>query len=311
MKWTTKAFIQRTLAHLPGSQPLYYLGQRHFGSLSQVYIERKVRQGLNLLTTLYEAGGTIEGRHTVEFGSGWVPVVPLLFWLYGQETCHSYDVTRLLRPSLVVMAARQLVEMAADPKSALSQWSLASIRPERQQQLAKAGQQGATGQQILVDCGFIYHAPTDTAATGLAAESVDIVFSNTVLEHVPPDQIRRLIEEARRILRPGGCMLHQIDPSDHFSHGDPSISAVNFLQFSQKEFDGYNTIFLYQNRLRAPDYRRLLLEHCFEIVCWQTQLNEKALGYLSGSTLKVHPAFADFTAEELCITAIRLVARVA
>lgn len=47
----------------------------------------------------------------------------------------------------------------------------------------------------------------------LSDESVDIIYSNAVLEHVYVP--RRLLEECQRVLRVGGEMMHQIDYRDH------------------------------------------------------------------------------------------------
>jgi hypothetical protein len=32
-------------------------------------------------------------------------------------------------------------------------------------------------------------------------------------------------------------LVHNIDFTDHFSHSDPSISSVNFLQFSESQWN--------------------------------------------------------------------------
>ncbi|MCI0394003.1 MAG: methyltransferase domain-containing protein [Chloroflexi bacterium] len=308
MKWTTKALIQRTLAQLPAGQQVYYLGQRLGGGLRGFTVDGKVRQGLALMGAFQEAGETIAGRATVELGTGWAPVVPLLFWLYGQERCETFDVSRLLRHSLVVKSARQLAAMTGDSNSLLAQWPGGAVQPERQRVLSDLVARKASGPEILQTCQVKYHAPGDTAATGLPAASTDVVYSNTVLEHVPLRELQRLFDEAGRILRPGGYMLHQIDPSDHFSHGDPSIPVLNFLQFSQNEFECYNSTLFYQNRLRAPFYYQLVQEHGFEIVYWTTDLNQKALAQLT--SLAIDRAFAHFSPEELSGTGIRLVARV-
>jgi SAM-dependent methyltransferase len=307
MNWKTKAAIQRALAKLPANRYVYYLGQRLAGGLHGYRADRKVQQGLNLLAALAQSGETISGKQTVELGTGWVPVLPLLFWLYGQEHCASYDVTRLLRYSLVEAAAKQLVAMISDEQSSLGRQREIDWIASRATRLADLVQRKATGKEILQVCQIDYQAPADTARTALADESTDIVFSNTVLEHVPRDEISRIFREAYRILRPGGYMLHQVDPSDHFAHGDRSISAVNFLQFSQTEFSKYNTAFLYQNRLRAPTYRQLVPAAHFEVVCWESDLNEKALSHIS--RLSIHGEFAGFSAEELCTTGIRMVAK--
>src|SRR5215475_3381548 len=115
MKWTTKAFIQRTLNRSPGGATIYSLGQRYAGGLRHYRIDARVDEGLRLLQALAHAGYTLHDRVAAELGSGWAPVVPMLFWLHGMQVCHTHDVRALLKKSLVVESARQLIALFEDP----------------------------------------------------------------------------------------------------------------------------------------------------------------------------------------------------
>lgn len=65
---------------------------------------------------------------------------------------------------------------------------------------------------------------TDTSE--IPAQSVDLILSHSVLEHVSePDA---LFTELRRLLKPGGAMLHIVDYRDHFFK-----YPYHFLQFSR------------------------------------------------------------------------------
>jgi hypothetical protein len=306
VKWTTKAFIQRTLERLPGGARLYGLGQRYAGGLRHYRIDAKVDQGLRMLQALTEAGHTLHDRVAVEIGSGWAPVMPMLFWLHGLKSCHSHDVTVLFKKSLVVESARQFVTLYEDPIDRRTA-ALINLDADRLASLRVLMGRQADADDILRLCHIAYHAPADTAATSHADGSMDLFFSNTVLEHVPLLEIRRLFKEAFRLLRPNGLMLHLIDLSDHFAHADHSISALNFLTFSEEEFAKYNTRFCYQNRLRVASYRQLIEDAGFEVIHWEVYVNESLLQQLPN--LKIHRDFADLPPEELCSTSICVVAR--
>jgi hypothetical protein len=306
MKWTTKAFIQRTLERLPRGATIYSLGQRYAGGLRHYRIDAKVDQGLRMLRALTKAGHTLHDRIAVEIGSGWVPVMPMLFWLHGLKSCHTHDVTALLKTSLVVESARQFVTLYEKPAAGRADAPI-NLYADRLASLRALMGRQADADDILRLCHIAYHAPVDTAATSHTDGSMDLLFSSTVLEHVPLLEIRRLFKEAFRLLQSDGLMLHLIDPSDHFGHSDRSISTLNFLTFSEEEFAKYNTRFCYQNRLRVASYRQLIEDAGFEVIHWDVYVNESLLQQLPN--LKIHHDFADFSPEELCSTSVCVVAR--
>ena len=306
MKWTTKALIQRVLSSTPAGERIYYLGQKYAGGFRNFTIEDRVQQGVSLLKCLFEVGEDIEGRRTVEIGTGWTPIIPLLFWACGQWECDTYDITRLLKLSLVIETARQFAALAEREDVHLDTGRRAEFE-SRVRSLHQSACDQADGYAILRNCNIRYHAPADASSTNLPDASVDLVYSNNVLEHVPREAVHRLFAEAYRILRPGGYMLHLIDPSDHFSHSDPSISAINFLQFSEEAFSKYNSRFIFQNRLRASTWYQIVQDHNFQISYWRTSIDEKAVQQLP--SLKLDRAFSSMSAEDICSTAVWVVAK--
>lgn len=306
MKWTTKARIQRILSTMPMGSRAYYFGQRRFGNFRRFSVSAKVRQAVSCLAHLDSLGEDIQGWHTVEIGTGWTPIIPLVFWLNGQRECDTYDIAPLMKRELFFETVRQLVE---DPRAVCPQPAWAGKRAEVADRLRRLVNETALSRSVasaLHGCAIRYHGEQDASTTALPSGSIDMVFSNVVLEHLPVADVHRLFEEAHRVLRPGGYMAHLIDPSDHFSHGDASISPVNFLRFSSEAFDRYNTRFLYQNRLRAPAWRQLVEEHGFLVRVWDCVVSEPALRALPA--LPIDRAFAGLTPTDLCTTAIWVVA---
>lgn len=53
----------------------------------------------------------------------------------------------------------------------------------------------------------IRYMHADMEATGLPAESFDLVTASFVIHECPPWAIQGLIREARRLLRPGGVLM--------------------------------------------------------------------------------------------------------
>jgi SAM-dependent methyltransferase len=307
MRWTTKARIQRLLSSVPLGPQLYYLAQKRMGGFRHFTIDSKVAQGSGLLECLADLHEPLTHWSAVEIGTGWAPILPMLFWLNGQEQCDTYDNQQLLKDSLVVESARQFVALYRSVPGLSPDENQRAQFHERLNVLENLVADGASSSQIMGACKIRYHAPVDAASTGLASESVDVVYSNTTLEHAREDEISALLRESYRIIRPGGYMLHLIDLSDHFAHSDQQISAINFLQFSESEFSQYNSRFLYQNRLREPRWRQIIQDQNFEIICWRPHVDSRALTQLS--TMQLDPAFAGLSPEELCVSSIHVIAQ--
>jgi len=71
--------------------------------------------------------------------------------------------------------------------------------------------------------------------------------------------------------------IHFIDLSDHFKHQDKSITSINFLRYSDEEWDKIaGNEFVYCNRLRASDYLVLFKEAGFDICRHEIQEDEEA-----------------------------------
>ncbi|MFM6005613.1 MAG: methyltransferase domain-containing protein, partial [Sphaerospermopsis kisseleviana] len=92
-------------------------------------------------------------------------------------------------------------------------------------------------QDLLQFINVDYIAPGDASELSIPSNSIDFHTSYTVFEHIPPDIIKAIIKEGKRVLKSNGLFVHKIDYSDHFSHSDKSISAINFLQFSDSEWN--------------------------------------------------------------------------
>ena len=70
---------------------------------------------------------------------------------------------------------------------------------------------------------------------------MDCITSTYTLEHIPADDIRRILVECNRILKPGGLILSLIDYQDHYSWLDLRISRYNFLRYSERQWRWFNS----------------------------------------------------------------------
>ena len=108
-----------------------------------------------------------------------------------------------------------------------------------------------------------YIAPYKTQNLIEEKKVFDLCVSTTTLEHFSIKDLRTLFKDLSIVLKKGGYISAIIDYSDHYSHTDRNISELNFLKYSEKQWQNYNNTYLYQNRLRHDDYVKLLNEYKF------------------------------------------------
>jgi SAM-dependent methyltransferase len=219
-----------------------------------------VTQGLRQVALVRDSGGEIDGRTVLVFGTMLRPALPLLFALAGARRVLMLDRGHALDRDALVDTAERLAEHAAQIAPVVG----ASPEVVRAALAPPAGESFAG---LLERFHLDYRPKADPEHLDVPDGSVDVIASRAALEHMPPQAVARALAESRRVLAPDGRVCHVIDNSDHWSHGDPDISAVNFLRYPDW---AWPLIVLppgdYQNRLRHVDYVRMLRHAGFAIL---------------------------------------------
>lgn len=306
MHWRIKGSVQKILGVLPGGDHLHYVLQRRFGGLRQ--FEREVAIKIDdwqiMVTRLREAGFEIPGRRLFEIGTGWYPTFPFACYLAGAARVTTVDLTRHIRSELVVACADRLGSALAQIASA-AQVDEGRVR-ERHARLVAALDR-SMDLAAATDGVVVYAAPADATRTDLAGDSVDCIFSNSVLEHVPPAAIEGMYREGMRILAPGGIMFHSVNCGDHYAYVDRSIHQLHYLRYSDAQWRLWDNAFLYQNRMRAHEFVERAEAAGFDIVLNTARATEQRLRQLAET--RVHAQFAGIPPERLCITSVDFIAR--
>ena len=302
MRWVAKAALQRGLGFLPHGERLNYLFQRHVaGSLpaDESVFRRKFSRALQHLHAYekHRPGTPAAEAVFYEFGAGWDLAIPLAYAALGVGRQVLVDI----RPS----ARTELVNENLAAFERL--WG--ELEKEAGKELRRLA--GPLGSLTELDerLGIAYLAPRDARSTGLAAESIDFVSSTDTCEHIPEDDLARIFRDCHRLLRPGGAFSCRIDLQDHYAYFDRSLSKYNFLRYSDGAWRVVNSPLHFQNRLRSPDYLRLVREAGFEILVERLSgPGEDGLEELR--RLPLAPRFRNgYTPEELGVTVLSFVAR--
>jgi len=301
MRWLAKAGVQRTLGVLPQGERLNYVFQRHVlrsFPVGDAGLRQKFTRALNHLAVYEEHGPGVPAADATffEFGAGWDLAIPVAFALLGVGHQIVIDIRPSARPELVSDTIATFERLRPELEEAAG-------RP-----LRELGGGIESTDELEPRFGIGYLAPCDARGTGLPDGSVEFVSSTDTCEHIPPADLAAIFAECRRLLSPGGAFSCRIDLQDHYAYFDPSLSRYNFLRFSDRTWALVNSPLHHQNRLRAPEYLRLVREAGFELVVENPSgPSEQGLSELKG--LPLAEPFRDYSLGELGVTILSFVAR--
>lgn len=296
MNWKAKAHLLAILSRVPAGRTIYHLLQR-VGGTNRLQLDRDLNRAFELVDLCRDASGEIAGAEVMEIGTGWRPLVPFVFSLAGAKCVTTIDVNPWLTMSYALETwqalGNRLEEIAARTGAALED-------VEKKYRAVDCGVAGLA--PFLSQTGVRYIYPGDARETGLAANSIDLIVSSNVLEHIPLDVQTAIHSEAFRVLKSNGLSLHRFNPQDHYSTVDAEITNANFLQFSSQAWNWYGGSGLaYHNRLRSRDYREMFERTGFELKVCRERVDERSLNAIQSGALVVSEEFSRYSPTELAV----------
>jgi hypothetical protein len=276
LPWKLKALIQGLIALLPGSARLNILARNTFlyltGKTPRLTIdtfETLLKESARHLDNYYAQSPAPRPHPTVvELGTGKHPVVPVGLFLCGAGQIWTIDKVPLLQDKVVREVLQTFVDQADTLPDLLPQ-----LQPDR---LARI--EAVLKDDRLVKSADLLRAldidvlVRDARESGLDAGTIDLFISNMTLEHIPPDVILGLFTAFRGLATPGAVMSHYIDMTDHYTYYDSSVTAFNFLRYTEAQWRWFNNSLHYQSRLRLSDYESLHTQAGFEVVASEHKL---------------------------------------
>ena len=232
----------------------------------------------------------------LELGTGWYPVIPILFYLTSSGSVVSVDIQQWMNRQTQLDTIRKFREWR---ERGLLDIPEVEIDEGRWTRLSDLLDNPGSIQKEEID-RIIGLTPIVGDASNLPMEnnSVDFICSNNTFEHIPGMVLKNILVEFRRILCPGGVMSHFIDMSDHFAHFDSHITIYNFLKYSSRTWSRIDNSIQPQNRMRYRDYLELYRETGIPVS--HEEIREGSLEDLE--KVKVHQEFTSYTPEELAIS---------
>ena len=155
--------------------------------------------------------------------------------------------------------------------------------------------------EMLRLCRAEYLTDSLPALASIPAKSVDLIWSQSVMEHVFKGEFPAMVAEWRRILRDDGVASHSIDLKDHFN------SALNNLRFSDRVWESrlFQTSGFYTNRIRHLEMLQLFRDHGFTVEV----TSQKRWGQLPTPRASLAPRFRGLTDGDLLVHSFTVVLR--
>ena len=261
----------------------------------------------------------------LDVGTGRMLVLPVALWLLGcARQVVTVDVRRHLHPALVALqhpfyrGRRQslLEQPEGDPAAVADRLDRFLALLPQQAMNAESDPQAA--ERALLDrvlrlCDITYLAPCDAAELAMPNESFDMLVSTSLLEHISPDALPRLLRNGFRMLRPGGIAVHLIDHKDHadpLARFDDEAPRFEFLHLEEAEWrKDSEESHVYVNRLRSSEYMPYFESVGFDTLEVDVSVDDAVVDAINAGTLDLASRFRSMTAEDVATHETLLVVR--
>jgi hypothetical protein len=289
MNWKIKALITIIISILPFQSKIYSKVQQKFGRGKYDPIEILSEAKFNIQEILTTNNSN---QKIFELGSGIGLIHPLYFsFFFGSTT--SVDVYNRFELKLFRKKCNEILDNLNT--NLVIKDLITNVSVKRLDNFRDA----CSDENLLERLGINYIPNFKITDFALIEDRYDVFYSNNTLEHIPPAEIKMILEKSKIILNPTAIHLHRIDFSDHFSHIDQSISSCNFLKYSDKL---YNLIagnqFVYHNRLRVNDFIEIFESSGYQIIKLEKNIDLLALELLN-SEFKLNKRFIQYKKEDL------------
>lgn len=264
--WILKAAIQKTISFLPFRHNINFFFQKHITKgvrLTDALFASKLHHCQQHFTAHTVHGNKKSSFTSLEIGTGWFPIVPIGLYICGAEKIYSADIKSVLNKARLLETINKFVEY--HQKGTLVNF-LPAYQSEKINTISALLSSNKSLNELLAQLNIELLIGDITKVEIQKLSKIDLINSNNTFEHIPPQVIKNIFEYFHQIIIEDGVMSHFIDMSDHFAHLDKSISAYNFLQFSETQWKLIDNSIQPQNRLRICDYTTLLKNAQFEVV---------------------------------------------
>ena len=261
-RYLGKHAAQKVLGGIPSAYRVQELVKRATGRADRFTASDSLRKRLRTKIERFNAAGIEPPERVVEQGTGWLGFDLVLFHLAGARRILTYDTMPWLREDLL----RRNAEVLADAAEIVKRWrgTVPGDVDERAERL-RASLDAPL--DILLQClGVTVRVTRSMDRSEIGAASVDLFYSDSVLQFVDGRALVALVREARRFLKPSGRCFHVVDCRDAHAQHDHRIPPLAYLAWPEPVWNLLTSRYLnYQNRWRIPQFVALFESEGFRV----------------------------------------------
>jgi len=149
-------------------------------------------------------------------------------------------------------------------------------------------------EELLSLCHAFYRTSGVLSLHAIPDQSIDLIWSQSTLEHIKRAEFLDIVRELRRVIRPDGVCSHQIDLKDHLG------GALNNLRFPTRLWESEfmaNSGF-YTNRIRYTQMLTMFQQTGFDVEVVEVERWER----LPTPREKLAAEFRNISTDELLVS---------
>ena len=227
IKYYSWAIAQKVLSYVPGGDKVYY----GLGSIVQRNVKGRagpMSSAINLVKNIQNLVG--KDAVIMDVGTGWYHHEPFLLYLCGFSKFYLFDVVEKSKFIYIKNYLNGIIdnievisnELQIDESNAIDKINeLLSCNSKK---------------EIYKICNFEPVITKDTNRLFMPENSIDLMVSNCVLNHIPLDILKPELKILKKILKPNGYMHFLIGHDDHWTFHDLKMNKFQYYIYSDKYY---------------------------------------------------------------------------
>lgn len=293
IKYYSWAIAEKVLSYVPYGDKIYYgLGRK-------LERNRKGRSGpMQSALNLVQEGLSLikENDSILDVGTGWYHHEPFLFYLAGNYKIYLFDVMDKAEINYIKNYLIGISERLSEICCFLN-IPLDYSRSKLNNILCLDNKT-----EIYEACDFHPIITQKTNSLFLPANSIDLMISNCVINHIPLSILKPELIVLKRILKSTGKMHFLIGHDDHWAFRDHSANMFQYYKYSDSYYKLiFETDFQFQNRLVKNELEKLFAESGLKVFKYFPHQTDLSLSEIRKLRNVVNKRFSNSPDEELSV----------